>query len=187
MRGTGTDIDPELASLTRELHPQLVGTLALYTGDRHLAEDLAQESLIRLHQHWPKVRSHPSPAAWTTRVALNLAGSWWRRRGAEGRANRRAGSGTAAAPADPADVLALRTAVTALPDRQRAVIVVRFYLGFSVREAAEALACPEGTVKSLTSSAVAALRRQIGGLDEPTEPPEPPEPPATIPMETFHV
>lgn len=167
-------VDPALLALTEHLHPRLVGSLALYTGDRHVAEDLAQEALIRLHQHWPKVRSHPSPAAWTTRVALNLAGSWWRRRGAERRANERSVPVERAPEADAAEVLALRSALEHLPARQRGVIILRFYLGLSVREAAEALGCPEGTVKSSTSLALAELRRRLG-TDLDLLRPEPPK------------
>lgn len=189
MRRTGTEVEPALAALTRELHPKLVGMLALSTGDRHLAEDLAQETLIRLHQHWSSVRSHPNPTAWASRVALNLSGSWWRRRGAERRANQKVDGRPAAAPVDPADVLAVRTAVASLPRQQRAVIALRFYQGLSVRETADVLGCPEGTVKSQTSTAVAALRRQIGDLDDHRTSPRTStrtstEP--TLPMEPFH-
>ena len=180
MQRTGPPVDPDLATLTRDLHPRLVGMLALYTGDRYLAEDLAQETLIRLHQNWPTVCTHPSPEAWASRVALNLAGSWWRRRGAERRANQKVERRPAASPIDPADVVAVRSAVASLARRQRAVIVLRYYQGLSVRETAEVLACPEGTVKSLTSSAIAGLRRELADLDGPLDPI------FSIPMETFH-
>ena len=165
--------DPDLAALIRELHPRLVGMLALYTGDRHVAEDLAQEALIRLHQRWPAVRHHQSPRAWTNRVALNLAGSWWRRRSAERRANQRIGATRSSVPADPTDVLAVRDAIAALPRRQRAAIVLRYYEGLSVRETAAALDCPEGTVKSLTSQGIAALRRHLVDLPDLVVPAEP--------------
>lgn len=188
MRRTGTEVEPALAALTAELHPKLVGLLALSTGDRHLAEDLAQETLIRLHLNWATVRTHPNPTAWASRVAVNLSTSWWRRRGAERRANERAEGRPPALVADPADVVAVRTAVAALARQQRTIIALRFYQGLSVRETAEVLGCPEGTVKSQTSTAVAALRRQLGDLDVPPAPPtdrtDPTEP--TIPMETFH-
>jgi RNA polymerase sigma-70 factor (ECF subfamily) len=180
VRRTGPEVEPDLAVLTQALHPRLVGLLALYTGDRHLAEDLAQETLIRLHQHWPSVQAHPSPEAWASRVAINLAGSWWRRRGAERRANQKVDARRSPLPVDHADVLAVRSAVGALSRRHRAVVVLRFYQGLSVRETAEVLGCPEGTVKSQTSSAIAELRRTLGDLDVPDQPN------LSIPMETFH-
>ena len=48
----------------------------------------------------------------------------------------------------------------ALPERQRATVVARFYLDLSVRETAELLDCEEGTVKAATSHAIASLREQ---------------------------
>jgi RNA polymerase sigma-70 factor (sigma-E family) len=164
-----TAADPDLAALCIVEHPRLVGMLTLFLGERQVAEDIAQEALIRLHQHWPRVRSSPSPHAWLTTVALNLGRSWWRRRYAELRANRRVATRPAVPePTDPADVMALRDAVTALPPRQRAVVVLRFYSGLSVAETADALGCPTGTVKSLTHLAIASLR-QILVLDIPEE------------------
>ena len=158
--GDDTD-DRALAALCRDEHARLVGLLALYVGSRPVAEDLAQETLIRLHQHWPRVRTMPSPHSWISGVGINLARSWWRRRYAEHRANRRfeAGRPTHAGLGEPADVLTVRAAVAQLPPRQRAVLVLRFYAGLSVAEAAEQLGCAPGTVKSLTHKAVAGLRR----------------------------
>jgi RNA polymerase sigma-70 factor (ECF subfamily) len=140
--------------------------LALFLGEQHVAEDLAQEALIRLHQRWESSGRPDSPRAWLSTVALNLARSWWRRRYAEVRANRRVQAPvTTALGPDPADVLAVRTAVVALPERQRAAVVLRFYAGLSVAEAAAALRCREGTVKSLTHHAIHQLRRSLAVED----------------------
>lgn len=165
--GEVTD-DRALAALCRDEHPRLVGLLALYVGSRPVAEDLAQEALIRLHQHWPRVRTMPSPRSWLFGVALNLARSWWRRRYAEHRANRRHQAGAAETTGDspgtgtePDTVLAVRAAVAQLPPRQRAALVLRFYAGLPVAETARQMGCAEGTVKSLTHKAIAALRRSL--------------------------
>ncbi len=92
------------------------------------------------------------------RVGLNLAGSWHRRRQAEWRANRRSGADDVAADDDRATALAVREAVSTLPERQRAVIVARFFLGYDVATTAEMLGCAEGTVKATTHQAIARLR-----------------------------
>jgi RNA polymerase sigma-70 factor (sigma-E family) len=164
-------IDPALAELCRREHVRLVGMLALYTGDRGVAEDLAQEALLRLHDRWDQVRAMHSPRAWLSTVAVNLARSWWRRRYAEQRAYRRHGARRASdhdPGPEPADVVAVRRAVAALPPRQRAALVLRYYGGLSLAETAAALRCAEGTVKSLTHKAVARLRDGLGdGLDVP--------------------
>ena len=156
----GTDeIDPALAELCRREHVRLVGLLALYTGDRAVGEDLAQEVLLRAHQQWPRVRQMASPHAWLSSVGINLARSWWRRRYAEQRAYRRHGAGPAqVTEPEPSDVVAIRRAVAALPPRQRAALVLRYYGDLSQAQTAEALGCAEGTVKSLTHKAVATLR-----------------------------
>ena len=67
-------------------YPRLLGTLTLYCNDRGVAEELAQEALARACVSWPKVRGMDAPGAWIHRVAMNLANSHFRRRGAERRA-----------------------------------------------------------------------------------------------------
>jgi RNA polymerase sigma-70 factor (sigma-E family) len=169
----GTDeIDPALAEVCEREYVRLVGLLALYTGDRAVGEDLAQEALLRLHQHWPRVRHMASPRGWLSSVGLNLARSWWRRRFAEQRAHRRLRRARPEAANDPelSDVVAIRSAVAALPPRQRAALVLRYYGGLSVADTAETLGCAEGTVKSLTHKAIAVLRTTVD-VREPWEAP----------------
>jgi RNA polymerase sigma-70 factor (ECF subfamily) len=147
-----------------EVRGRLVGSLTLYCGDRGVAEELAQEALVRAWERWSKVSTLESPEAWTFRVGMNLANSWFRRRSAERRAR-----GRLRIPdppdVDPATVAAVRDAVTALPPRQRATIIARFYLGHSVDETAALLECAPGTVRAATHQAIANLRR-AGLVDE---------------------
>lgn len=171
-----TEIDPALADFCHREHSRLVGLLALYVGELPAAEDLAQEAFVRLHQHWPRVRNMDKPEAWLSTVGINLARSWWRRHFAHQRARRRLGSRPEAeTTTEPADVLAVRAAVAALPHRQRAALVLRYYAGLSVAETARQLHCAEGTVKSLTHKAVASLRDQltVDDLQEPGTDPVP--------------
>jgi RNA polymerase sigma factor (sigma-70 family) len=153
-------VDDELAEFCRAEHRRLVGALSLYCRDRHLAEELAQDALIRVIGNWPAVQRLDSPSAWVHRVAINLANSHLRRRLAERRAMSRLSGRLAAVPHDPdtPTALAVRAAVAGLPRRERAVVVLRFFADFSVRDVAELLAMPEGTVKTLTARALAALR-----------------------------
>jgi DNA-directed RNA polymerase specialized sigma24 family protein len=71
--------DAELSGFIETEYAKLVGVLGFYTGDPWVTEELAQESLVRLWQHWRKVRRLDSPSAWLHRVAINLANSRHRR------------------------------------------------------------------------------------------------------------
>jgi len=146
----------------REYAP-LVRGLALYCGDRAVAEELAQDAFARAYQRWSKVSSMARPGAWVRTVAFNLARSRFRRKGAERRAYARHGAGPSAAPAvETADVLTVREAVRALPDRQREVLIHRYFLGASVAETAEAVGVSDNAVKSATFKGIENLRRQLG-------------------------
>jgi RNA polymerase sigma factor (sigma-70 family) len=146
----------DLTAFCRREWPRLVGALSLYTGDAALAEELAQEAVARACRQWRSVRRMDAPGAWLHRVARNLAHSHFRH---ERVVARHAGQlAPAGVTADDADAVALRLAVAALPERERDAIVLRYYVGCSVRETATVLDCPEGTVKTLTHRAVAMLR-----------------------------
>lgn len=154
-----------MVAFCREIHPKLLGALALHTGNRWVAEELAQETLVRVCQHWRRVSEMASPRAWTHRVGLNLANSWLRRRGAQRRADARlqAREAVPASRTDEAAAMALRAAIRRLPTRQRTALVLRYYADLSGAQAATAMGCAEGTVRALTHQAITSLRSQ-GGL-----------------------
>jgi RNA polymerase sigma factor (sigma-70 family) len=158
---------PSCEAFCRALAPRLVGSLVLYCGDRGVAEEFAQEALARAVERWAQVGAMAAPEAWVYRVAFNLARSGFRRRAAERRATGRLPVVVPAA-SDPTDAVAVRDAVRALPPRQRAVIVARFYAGLSVAETADALGCAEGTVKAATHQALRNLRA-AGLVDDEDE------------------
>jgi RNA polymerase sigma-70 factor (sigma-E family) len=147
----------EPSAFCRDLHPRLVGALALHCGDRDVAAELAQETLARVWERWSTVERMDSPEAWAFRVGFNLAASRFRRGAAERRARARLGPADDHAP-DAADALAVRAAVASLPPRQRSALVLRYFADLSVERTAEVLGCAPGTVKSLTSQAIASLR-----------------------------
>lgn len=101
-------VDDGLAAFCDRHHGRLVGMLALYVGDVHTAEELAQDALVRLCQHWPRVREMANPTAWLDRVAMNLARSMFRRRAAAGRALARHGSTGDAIDDDTATAVTVR-------------------------------------------------------------------------------
>ena len=139
--------------------PRLVGSLSLFTGDGDLAQELAQETLARVCRDWRKVSNLDAPGAWAHRVALNLARSHFRHRSVARRHRDRLATAVVAHDPDTATVLAVRNAVSQLPVRQRTALVLRYFADLSVAETAEAMRCPEGTVKTLTRQAILALRQ----------------------------
>jgi RNA polymerase sigma factor (sigma-70 family) len=154
--------DATLALFCEREQPKLIGVLSLYCGDRALAEELAQEALARTCLKWRRVRDMRSPEAWVHRVAINLANSYFRRRAAEMRAQRRSEyDQIRPVPPDSTDVLAVRRAISALPRRQRAALVLRYYADLPVAEVAELMQCPENTVKTLTRRALLALGESL--------------------------
>lgn len=146
------------------MYPRLVGAIGLHCGDQSIAEEIAQEALAITWQRWHSVQKANAPDSWTFRVAFNLVTSRFRRLAAERRANRRVGVAPDEAlhGIDPADVLAVRAAVGSLPERQRAAVVLRYFAGLDVASTAAVMGCEPGTVRSLTSQAVATLRDRLG-------------------------
>ncbi len=144
-----------------ELGPPLVRALLARTGDRLLAEDLAQEALAKALVNWETVRLMEYPNAWVYRVAFNACSSHWRRRLATRRAERRAAS-TDRVELNTAEVLAVRSALAGLTRRQAEAVILRHLVGLSVRATAEAMGVGEGTVKTLTHRGLLAMRGVLG-------------------------
>ncbi|MGI8775011.1 MAG: RNA polymerase sigma factor [Actinomycetota bacterium] len=142
---------PGLADFCESNKARLVGVLTLQCSDPHVAEELAQDTLAKVCVKWDSVKKMANPEAWMFRVGINLANSYFRRRAAEHRAGERLVADATHRETDPSDVIAIREGLQALPRRQRAVLVLRYYADLSVRQVGEALDMPEGTVKTLTA------------------------------------
>lgn len=149
-------------------YPRLVGALTLLVGDHAVAEELAQDALVRTYERWEQVRTMSAPGPWLHRVAVNTGVSWLRRRQAERHALRRSGSRDTM-PALDTDALAVRNAVARLPRRQRQAVVYRYYLGYSTNETAELMGIGTGSVKSAVTRAFTTLRGELGGAAHETD------------------
>lgn len=152
-------------------YPRLVGSLTLYVGSQAVAEELAQEALLRAFRRWEYVHRLDAPSAWVWRVAMNLANSHFRRRGAERRARSRLRHEARAADEshDAAGAIAVRRAVACLPERQRAAVILRYFLDLPVQETARRMDASADAVRSLTKRAVAALRDEFAADATTTE------------------
>lgn len=150
----------------RREHARLVRVLILYCGDAAVAEEVAQEALERACLHWRSVRRMQSPGAWLHRVAMNVANSRFRRRGAERRAYARSAGVDAYELPDVGAYLAVRAAVADLPDRWREAVLLRHVAGLSVEETAMAMRASPSAVKTLTSRGLARLRELVASDEE---------------------
>ncbi len=136
----------------------LLRTAYLLTGDRHLAEDLVQSALGKSFRHWSRVRGG-NPEAYVRQAMVRENVSWWRRR-------RVAESSMADVPErsssnETTDVdrrITLDAALRQLSPQQRAVLVLRYYDDLTERQAADALGCSIGTVKTQAHRALKKLR-----------------------------
>lgn len=162
------DMPEDLAAFCAREHPRLVGALSLHVRDSAVAEELAQEAFERVCQRWETVRDMQSPSGWLHRVGFNLANSGFRRRAAERRAYVRA-----AEPDDrrhePEEPLVVREALAQLPTAQRQVVVLRYFLGYSVQEAGTQMGRSEGAIQQLTFRAMRTLRAQLELPDHESE------------------
>jgi RNA polymerase sigma-70 factor (sigma-E family) len=131
----------------------------LLSNDWHQADDLTQSTITQLYLHWHRIRTMENPDGYarTTLVNAFLAErrSPWRRV-----LLRSHGEETQVA-SDLDAAIDLRQALAALPARQRATVVLRYYCDLTVEQTAEALNCSAGTVKSQTARGIDGLRRTL--------------------------
>lgn len=137
----------------------------LLCQDWHHADDLAQTALTKLYAAWPKARDADNPDAYLRTILVNTYINEIRRPLWKRLVTADAGMLTEVADRRPDHtpdsdaMLDLRAALTELPPRQRAVVVLRYYCDLSVEQTAAELRCSPGTVKSQTARGLASLRR----------------------------
>jgi RNA polymerase sigma-70 factor (sigma-E family) len=149
-----------LAELYRRYSGDAIRLAYLLTGDRALAEDLVQDAFVKLAGRFADLRDPTRFEPYLRKTVVNLARMHFRRRRVERDYLDRAAR-EPVRHAELPDVSAyeeMKQALLALPYRQRAAIVLRYYQDLSDQQIADFLRCRPGTVKSLLSRGVAALR-----------------------------
>jgi RNA polymerase sigma-70 factor (sigma-E family) len=161
-------LEREFDRFAAEVSDPLLRTGHLMTGDAKDAEDLVQETLLRVARRWRRIRIMDHPAAYARRILVNLV-----LHDAERRSRQRAElwpqDGTAETADESAaralqevdDLAEFRWALAQLPARQRAVLVLRYFADLPVAEVADILDCSEGTVTSTASRAAARLAQSL--------------------------
>ncbi len=146
-------------------YPALCRLALFITDDRHLAEEIVMDAFLRVLTSWTRIRDVDRIDAYMHRAVVNLSRNALRRRRFEHRANSLAHARASAeshAPAEEyAEVEAVARAVRALPRRQRAAVVLRYYGDLTEVQVAAVLGCSVGTVKSQLAKARAALGRHL--------------------------
>jgi RNA polymerase sigma-70 factor (sigma-E family) len=144
--------------------PRLLRTTYAVTGDRQLAEDALQTAFAKAYAAWTRVSRADEPLAYVRRIAVNAAIAQQRK--ASARRETTVPSLPDGGVVSGEDALLQHdevwTAIAALPPRQRAVVVLRYYEDLSERQIADTLGCRPGTVKSQAAAALATLRTRLG-------------------------
>jgi RNA polymerase sigma-70 factor (sigma-E family) len=166
-RSTGWDADTAVEELYAAHYRRLVRLSTLLVRDPETAEEVVQDSFVAMHGRWRTLKEPDQALAYLRQAVVNRSRSVLRHRGVRARY---------VAPAVPdlpgADEHALaaerRTAVLdamrALPDRQREVLALRYYLDLSEADIASTLGISRGAVKTHASRGVAALRSRMGDV-----------------------
>jgi RNA polymerase sigma-70 factor (sigma-E family) len=153
-----SDDGEEFSAFATSRWPGLVRLAYGLTADRWMAEDLAQTTLARAYVAWRRVRRADDPDAYLCRIMINTAHRRFRRR----RVIEQPGDPPDTPVDGPADLVGERAALLAalrlLPDRQRAVVVLRYWADLTDTQIAAALGCSPGTVRSQLSRALGKLR-----------------------------
>lgn len=139
---------------------ELVRALSITLQDDALAAEAVDEAFTRALHRWQLVGDFDNPQAWVYRTARNWATSRFRRRSRDQRYAHKVGRPESMSDAMPDPQLT--NALATLPIDQRNVLVLRYYLDWSVQSIADALDVSPGTVKSRTSRALAELKRKLG-------------------------
>lgn len=126
-------------------------------GDWVAAEDLVQTALAKLYVAWPRVHTQDAEEAYARRIIVRASIDESRRPWQRERSGLEGFDHPAPAGSDPGDRHDLVVALATLPVMQRKVVVLRHWVGLSVRETATELGIGEGTVKSYTSRALEKL------------------------------
>ena len=135
----------------------------LLSGDEHQADDLVQETITKLYARWNRLNGVENLDAYVHSIMVRLfldekRRGWWKvRLGALPERPASPGAGV-----EPDERAAVREALSRVPARQQAVLVLRFLCDQPVADVARVMKCSEGTVKSQTAHGLAALRRILG-------------------------
>ncbi|MDQ3615099.1 MAG: SigE family RNA polymerase sigma factor [Actinomycetota bacterium] len=165
------DADTAVEQMYAAHYRRLVRLSVLLVRDKETAEEVVQDSFVAMHGRWRTLREPDKAVAYLRQAVVNRSRSVLRHRGVRVRhisAEHADHQGTRAGhPGADVDALAAERRTTVLdalrelPDRQREVLALRYYLDLSEAEIADTLGISRGAVKSHASRGVSALRHLL--------------------------
>jgi RNA polymerase sigma-70 factor (sigma-E family) len=141
----------------------LVRLAVLLLRDQGAAEEVVQDAFVAMHGRWSRLRDPDKALAYLRQAVVNRSRSALRHRGVVERYAARQARPPDEAPADEGIAgagrrTAVLDALRQLPERQREVLALRYYLDLSEAEIADALGIARGSVKAHASRGSATLR-----------------------------
>ncbi|SFL60031.1 RNA polymerase sigma-70 factor, sigma-E family [Streptomyces pini] len=161
--GTAATVAPlTFTSYVRARGPVLLRTARSLTSNPSDAEDLLQTALTKTYLAWERIEDQRALDGYVRRALVNTRTSQWRKRRVDEYSCEELPEPDPVPGPDPAEQQAVRDAVwravLALPERQRAMVTLRYYEDLSEAQTAAVLGVSVGTVKSAVSRALAKLR-----------------------------
>jgi RNA polymerase sigma-70 factor (sigma-E family) len=161
------DADTALTNLYAAHWRQLVRLSFLLVRDVATAEEVVQDAFVAVHARWSRMREPDKALAYLRQAVVNRSRSALRHRTVVARHAARETVPNHEVPADAPVLAAARRAAVLdamkeLPERQREVMALRYYLDLSEAEIADALGISRGAVKSHASRGAATLRTLLG-------------------------
>ena len=145
--------------------PSMVRLAYGLTGDQGHAEDVAAAAFARAYASWPRVRRSGNPDAYVRQIVINENRNRFRKHRVPSTSPTSSPSAEPRRDRPPRRAAGADRGAAALGPRQRAVVVLRYWVGLTETEAAVTLGCSVGTVKSQASRALAALRTSTELVD----------------------
>jgi RNA polymerase sigma-70 factor (sigma-E family) len=162
-----SDREAAVRALYEERHAELVRFATFITGDSDAAEDVSQEAFMRVYDAWDRLEDHDRALAYLRATVVNISRGRHRRRMV---AERNQPPRLVAVPSAEDDAMgrvgrsAVLQAVSALPSRQRACVVMRHWLRMTEGEIAATLDVSIGSVRTHNKRGIATLQRKLGAL-----------------------
>ena len=154
MPGTASQHGNDLTALYDREHAPMLRVACLLVGERAIAEEIVHDAFATVSERWTQL---DNPGGYLRTTVVNGCRMAMRRRATE----RRHAPTDAATVAAPTELIELRAALDQLRERERAVIVLRYFVDIPDAEIAQLLGCREATVRSTVHRALKTLRKEL--------------------------